>query len=731
MPAFPKQKVVVLGGGAAALSSVFWLTSRPGWQDDYEITVYQMGWRLGGKGASGRNAKLFNRIEEHGLHVWGGFYENAFRTMRDTYRELGRAPGSPLATLDDAFVKQSFVVWEEWVQPKGQPGQWRHWEINFPTNPGKPGTGGELPSLWDYIVTLLGWMVEAMRQFPILEVRDRARTPGHNPRVPTWLSQSIRLAERVVGKVFDGSPYWLLREAWELAKKIKEHDVHTRADLMKIVDYVESFVRWLEEEFEEIIWDHDLARRLYILMDLGMAVIKGMIVDNVLVDGFAPLDQWDLKEWLKMHGAGDRALDSAPVWAYYDYFFAYQDGNPDTPKMAAGVGLNHLLRLVAGYKGAIFWKMTSGMGDTVFGPLYEVLVRRGVKFEFFHQVEALEVDPAQGKLKKITLSKQANTLHGTPYQPMVMVDGLPSWPSKPLWDQLEGGAALEAAGVNFEDRFADWTPVETVVLAEDADFDVAVLGISIGEFQYICKDLIAQDEDWRVMVNEVQTIQTIALQLWWLKDREELGWDAPEAIMTGYAQPMETWADMSQTLPREQWPDWQDAKNVAYYCGPLLNPLAMPAGKDPSFGPAQTAIARQVALDWLSANLHHLFPNATEPTDPTKVRWDLLVDPAGGVGLARFDAQYVRANYTPTERYVVTLPGTTRFQMTADSSGYTNLALAGDWLYTGLGGSVEGAVVAGMQASRALTGFPQDIPGEIQHIPWRRPRTLNPIVRTP
>jgi hypothetical protein len=60
-----------------------------------------------------------------------------------------------------------------------------------------------------------------------------------------------------------------------------------------------------------------------------------------------------------------------------------------------------------------------------------------------------------------------------------------------------------------------------------------------------------------------------------------------------------------------------------------------------------------------------------------------------------------------------------------------NLALAGDWLYTGLGGSVEGAVVAGMQASRALTGFPAEIPGEIKQFPWRRPTTLMPIVRTP
>jgi uncharacterized protein with NAD-binding domain and iron-sulfur cluster len=731
MPGLPKQKVAVLGGGAAAMSSVFWLTSRPGWQDDYEITVYQLGWRLGGKGASGRNSKLFGRIEEHGLHVWGGFYENAFKTMRACYDELARPAGSPLATVDEAFVKQSFVVWEEWVQPKGEPGEWRHWELNFPQNSGVPGSGGELPSLWDYMEVLVGWMLEAIRQFPLVEVRDRARSPGVGIRVPGWISQTIKLGEKVVGKVFDGSPYWLLREAWQLVKQIRANGLDTKADLFRIVDYIEAFMRWLEEEFEDVIWDHDIARHLYILMDLGLAVIRGIVVDNVLVDGFAPLDQWDLKEWLERHGAGARALDSAPVWAYYDYFFAYESGDSEKPRMAAGMGLNHLLRLVAGYKGAIFWKMNAGMGDTIFGPMYEVLQRRGVKFEFFHMVEALELDPEERKVSRVRLSKQVNTLNETPYQPMVDVLGLPSWPSKPLWDQIEGGAALEASGVNFEDRFSDWTPVAEVVLEEDRDFDTVVLGISIGEFAYICKDLIARDNDWKDMVEEVQTIQTIALQLWWLKDRQGLGWHAPEAIMTGYAQPMETWADMSQTLPREDWPDWQDAKNVAYFCGPLKNPPAMPVGKDPAFGAGQTAIARQVALDWLAKNLHHIFPEATEPTDPSAVRWELLVDPSGGVGLARFDAQYVRANYTPTERYVVTLPGTTRFQMTADSSGYMNLALAGDWLYTGLGGSVEGAVVAGMQASRALTGFPAEIPGEIKHIPWRRPTTLMPIVRTP
>ena len=37
------------------MAAVWALTQLPNWNDDYEITVYQMGWRLGGKGASGRD----------------------------------------------------------------------------------------------------------------------------------------------------------------------------------------------------------------------------------------------------------------------------------------------------------------------------------------------------------------------------------------------------------------------------------------------------------------------------------------------------------------------------------------------------------------------------------------------------------------------------------------------------------------------------------------------------
>ena len=83
----------------------------PGWRDRFEsITVYQRGWRLGGKGASSRGEH--GRIEEHGLHVWIGSYENAFALIRECYAELDRThtdPSVPIRTWDQAFVPANDV----------------------------------------------------------------------------------------------------------------------------------------------------------------------------------------------------------------------------------------------------------------------------------------------------------------------------------------------------------------------------------------------------------------------------------------------------------------------------------------------------------------------------------------------------------------------------------------------------------------------------------------------
>ena len=92
--------------------------------------------------------------------------------------------------------------------------------------------------------------------------------------------------------------------------------------------------------------------------------------------------------------------------------------------------------------------------------------------------------------------------------------------------------------------------------------------------------------------------------------------------------------------------------------------------------------------------------------------WDVLVDPQGRKGSQRLLGQYVRANFAPTERYVLSLPGTIRYRLWPDQSGYENLLLAGDWTRNGIdAGSIESAVTSGMLAAQAICGEPRNIAG--------------------
>src|SRR5580692_6172740 len=142
-----KERVVILGGGMGALTAAFELTSTLELRERYDVTVYQLGWRLGGKGASGRNAGACQRIEEHGLHILLGFYENAFKVLRACYAELGRPAGAPLATWQDAFKGHDYVVLVEQLVD----GSYAPWPMPFPQNDGVPGDGGELPTVWEFI----------------------------------------------------------------------------------------------------------------------------------------------------------------------------------------------------------------------------------------------------------------------------------------------------------------------------------------------------------------------------------------------------------------------------------------------------------------------------------------------------------------------------------------------------------------------------------------------------
>ena len=125
------------------------------------------------------------------------------------------------------------------------------------------------------------------------------------------------------------------------------------------------------------------------------------------------------------------------------------------------------------------------------------------------------------------------------------------------------------------------------------------------------------------------------------------------------------------------------------------------------------------ASQWLRTNMQFLMPQSVckgyPDGFPDTFDFGLLYDhmEPRSEDVNRLDSQFWRANLDPSEHYVLSTKGSIQYRLSPDGSGYDNLKLAGDWTRGGLNyGCVENAVMSGMQASRAICGYPQIIFGE-------------------
>lgn len=681
MPSTQKRRIAILGGGIAGLSAAFELTATAELRARHQVTVYQQGWRLGGKGASSRNPAAGNRIEEHGLHVWCGFYDNAFDLVQRAYDALERPPDAPMARWQDAFEPHTNISWQERVGPR-----WAPWTVDLGTNDGLPGQAERVPEPWEYLVLLLPWMVRFLAS-STLELEDRERAPL---TVPGWM---LAVVERLDLGDGDGP----LGVAAALAEGRPADGPARRA------------LGWLVDGFRDTVWRsvgplvtaHDDLRRTAVILDLASTYVRGMLRDGVLEHGFSAIDGWDYRAWLARHGASRLTLDSAAVRAVYDFLFAYVDGDPKRPAIAAGVALRMVFRLLFTWRGAVFWKLQAGMGEAVFAPLYQVLRARGVRFRFFHEVERLVLSPDRRRVAAVRVREQV-ALRGdrTDYQPLHDLDGLPVWPQGPDWGQLEDSPQARSQDLEAPGRRL---PGTRRVLQDGIDFDDLVLAIPVGALGPICGELSRARVRWRRLLEGMPTAPTLAVQLWLHTDLGGLGWPGPPTVLTGFADPLDTWADLSHLLPVEGWDPALGIGHLAYLVGALPPPRA---------GDSRTELARARALTarWLQTRAPYLWPGTLGPRG---FRWELLADPRERAGRARLRSQVVRANTRPSERYVLSLPGTSRVRLRSQDSGFGNLVLAGDWTRTGLDfGCMEAAVMSGRQASRALCGLPVAVVGE-------------------
>ncbi len=700
-----KEKIAILGSGVGAITSAYYLTSTQELRDKYDVTIYQQGWRWGGKGASGRNKNDHERIEEHGLHVWMGFYENAFYAMRDCYGELDRREG-PIQDWQDAFKPHDFIVLMDHIQDK----DWQPWKLHFPRTPGLPGSGTEPGSLQEVLKNLFNQLLdhgsdELEELFKSKKSFEKAHSPDNK-----FLEAVEHLGHRVEDLFLPSGKGWI-----ELLKKLLTPLLKVERILEKelesIVHIADVFLKWLWKEIKDDIEDNVRLRQLWFFFDFSLAFVKGILAEHVLTRGLSTLDKYDFKEFLAKYGASDFTVNAPPIRGFYDLAFAFESGDIEKPNMAAGVALRAALRMALTYQGAIFWKMQAGMGDIVFAPYYEVLKKRGVNMKFFHQVQNITSDGQ--KINSIVMQEQIKLRKDLKeYSPLVDVKGVPSWPSQPHYDQIDPKQAkkLQKDNINLESFYSTWKGGVNKTLEVGKDFDHVVLGISVAGFPYIAKDLIKQDDKFSQMVETQNTTQTQAMQLWLKPDLQELGWEDSSPILDAYVEPMNTWADMTQVLPRETWDnDPKGPKNIAYFCGPLKGPDSPPPPKEKNFPEEMLGDVKEVCVDLLQKHMEPLWPKAVDAKGAFK--WNLLV--GQGKGEQLLDQQYLRANVDPSERYVLSTKNSVQFRLSSKETKFANLYLAGDWTKNGLNaGCVEAATISGMMASQALCGIPEKIFGD-------------------
>ncbi len=751
-----KKKIAVLGAGPSGMSALLELTRYPGWDQLYDVTVYQFGWQLGGKCRTGRG--LNDRIEEHGIHIFLGFYNNAMRTVRQTFEEwTGRGlkpPGCPFETWTDLFDQQWSIL-----LPEYRNGKWIPWALEFPKTDGLPGIG-DVPTHQQTVKKMLELMLEMLLGSPYghashglfgrlgqwivqkiwpKEPVDRLNTtpqpqrfsqpPGERPA--DWEKHKSAAEKQFV---HIQGPHKYLHYAKTLVGEMpanEDHarEVHAQTGLAghpsdHILHLMHAFMEGFELLFHHRMEHDDQLRRFWLLAQLGYYNLVGL---NRIYNpqtgqyDFDQINHLDYREWLLLVGAPEEVVWSAPVKDIYTLVFAYPKGDTSQAgAIAAGTALQGAMLIMLGYKGSVMYRFHGGTADVIISPMYQVLKQRGVKFKFFHQVE--EIRYAEGNaIEEMVVAEQIKLRDGVDeFQPLRLINGLYCWPAHPFWrwqelaDQIDPESldALKKGNINLNSHWSGWKNYKTHVLKKGVDFDHIILSISIDGLKEICKDLIANKQRWKDMVENVQTVQTQGVQIWMTKTAQELGFDlealgmqkTDQPVLDTYANSNNSYADYTELL---RWENWEGrAKSIAYFCGPLSEPDPIPDATQTDFPKLQELRVREQFTQWLSDNAAWIWPNGATPENPTGLNLDLLADPLNRPnvsGLEKLNAQYFTANIDPSERYVLSLPGSGKYRLKTDASEYDNLFLAGDWIDTGYNmGCAEVAFMSGLMAAQAL-----------------------------
>ena len=160
--------------------------------------------------------------------------------------------------------------------------------------------------------------------------------------------------------------------------------------------------------------------------------------------------------------------------------------------------------------------MHAGMGDVVFAPLYEVLKRRGVRFEFFHRLDNVRLAPERGDgrahVEALEFDVQARVVGGRRVPSRWSTSAAcPAGLRSPDYSQLVDGARLQQEGWDFESALGRPGRLASASCERGQDFDMVVLARrASAPCRHVCGEILARDERWRAMVEHVKSVPTQA-----------------------------------------------------------------------------------------------------------------------------------------------------------------------------------------------------------------------------